>query len=367
MNEAIIKKVAQIERRLDNLIFPEAGAGGVLPAVAAVGYALVSDGVNSWAADQTPAWTGEHSFVAGIAFTGASGANEITIPDNTAIALELLDAGGLEYARIVSTDANPYFLIDPAAAGINVGIGTADPGLPLRVAIPFAKTDTTERNAVFFGSNEATAANPAGILITVDGAAAQADRSVLLQTQEWGVGNEGNLCLQPYGGQVSVGHTAPGYLLDVQDDVVGYVGNFFNDGNNANREGIKIQCCEDANPTGFWAIFLDGNGDTCGGAKGDGAGGTSYWSASDEGLKNILGPIDQGLAMEALVNVNPIQYVGKGLTAKTGRKNVGFSAQDIHKYFPEVATNDGISYERLVPVLWAQNKALLARLEAGGL
>lgn len=35
---------------------------GALPAVAGTGYALVSDGVNSWAADQTPLWTGDHSF-----------------------------------------------------------------------------------------------------------------------------------------------------------------------------------------------------------------------------------------------------------------------------------------------------------------
>jgi hypothetical protein len=97
--------------------------------VAGAGYALVSTGANVWAADQTPAWTGEHSFAAGIAFTGASSANEITVPDNTAIALEILDAGGLEYLRINSADANPYLLLDPAGAGVHVGIGTNDPDM----------------------------------------------------------------------------------------------------------------------------------------------------------------------------------------------------------------------------------------------
>ncbi len=89
-----------------------------LPPPGAAGYALVSTAPTLvW--DQTPSWTGEHSFVDGIAFTGASDANEITIPDNTAIAFELEDAGGLEYLRIVSLNAQPIIDFNNAAADID--------------------------------------------------------------------------------------------------------------------------------------------------------------------------------------------------------------------------------------------------------
>lgn len=59
-------------------------------------------------------------------------------PDNVVDALGIDDAGGLEYLRIVSTNANPYFLIDPAGTGIKVGIGTAAPVAPVEIYAPVA-------------------------------------------------------------------------------------------------------------------------------------------------------------------------------------------------------------------------------------
>ncbi len=86
----------------------DGGAGGA--------YALVVDQT------MVPAWTGEHSFTDGIAFTGASDANEITIPDNVAIAFELEDAGGFEYLRIVSTNAQPQTVLNPDGQDIDLTI-----------------------------------------------------------------------------------------------------------------------------------------------------------------------------------------------------------------------------------------------------
>lgn len=78
----------------------------ILPHPGAAGYAYTTDGTDVlW--DQTPLWTGEHSFGDGIALTGASDANKLTIPDNLAIAFELEDTGGLEYLRVDTRNAQP--------------------------------------------------------------------------------------------------------------------------------------------------------------------------------------------------------------------------------------------------------------------
>lgn len=170
------------------------------------------------------------------------------------------------------------------------------------------------------------------------------------------------------GGDVGIG-IAPSFRLDVYTHETGYAMKVFNDGDNNANDGILIYCGADTNPTADLISFRDGNATVVGYIIGDGAGGVTYHSASDERLKNILGTIDQELVIEALNSINPIQYVGKGLTEKTGCKNFGFSAQDVHRYFPEIAIHDEetdsytMAYERLVPILWTQNQALLERIE----
>lgn len=100
----------------------------ILTRGAAAGYALVSTATTAvW--DQTPTWTGLHTFGAGVTFSGASGANDITVPDNAAIAVELRDAGGLEYLRLVTTDAQPLIEFNNSGANINFrveAVGVAD-------------------------------------------------------------------------------------------------------------------------------------------------------------------------------------------------------------------------------------------------
>ncbi len=59
------------------------------------------------------------SFNAGLTLTGASNANELTIPDNVAIAFELEDDGGFEYLRIVSTNVQPQTVFNPAGQDID--------------------------------------------------------------------------------------------------------------------------------------------------------------------------------------------------------------------------------------------------------
>lgn len=65
----------------------------------------------------TPAWGTTFptviQFDAGLTFGGATGVNVITVPDDAAQAAHIIDAGGIEYLRIVSTDAQPVARINP--------------------------------------------------------------------------------------------------------------------------------------------------------------------------------------------------------------------------------------------------------------
>ncbi len=82
------------------------------------GAVLIGDGTDI-VSDTTPTLVGLLTLGAGLTFSGASGANNITIPDNAAIAAELLDAGGLEYLRIVTTNAQPVVNFNSAAADVD--------------------------------------------------------------------------------------------------------------------------------------------------------------------------------------------------------------------------------------------------------
>jgi len=102
----------------DTLIATAGPLWDILTTPGAAGYARVSTATTeAWS--QTPAWTGTHSFAAGITLNGVSDANELTIPDNLAIAFELEDAGGLEYLRIVSTDAQPVIDFNTGEADVD--------------------------------------------------------------------------------------------------------------------------------------------------------------------------------------------------------------------------------------------------------
>jgi hypothetical protein len=119
---------------------------------------------------------------------------------------------------LVSSAAPANSLVVNSAG--NVGLGTSDPTTGvLRVAVPFAKTNTATHNLAYFGSNEVLASNPFGLNISVTGAAAIANRFVKLETGDYGLAADGNLSLQPSGGRVGIGTTNPSQLLDVAGKV----------------------------------------------------------------------------------------------------------------------------------------------------
>lgn len=58
-----------------------------------------------------------------VIFGGAAGTNVITIPDNVADALHIVDAGGLEYWRFNTTNAQPVTAVNLAGADIDFWVG----------------------------------------------------------------------------------------------------------------------------------------------------------------------------------------------------------------------------------------------------
>jgi hypothetical protein len=98
----------------------------------------------------------------------------------------------------------------------NVGIGTTAPSNIFNVSSGYAKTDTTERNIVAIGSNEALASNPFHLMISNTGAALAANRNANIYTREFGVGTSGSLSLQGTGGNVGIGTTAPTAVLHLK-------------------------------------------------------------------------------------------------------------------------------------------------------
>ena len=170
-------------------------------------------------------------------------------------------------------------------------------------------------------------------------------------------------------GNVGVGGV-PDKRFTVKDDVSGVVASFYNDGNNNNRQGILVQCGADANSASMLALWLDGDGGIIGYVIGDGGTGVTYHSASDIRSKEVIENINQDKAITALREVKALEYVGKGLTTETGQHNIGFSAQAMAVYFPEVTRYDKeadlytMDYGRVTPILWAQNQAQQAEIDA---
>ncbi len=76
----------------------------------------------------------------------------------------------------------------------------------------------------------------------------------------------GDVIMVTGGGKVGIGTTNPGAPLNVTANRAAYVAEFINDGNNANRSGIYIQCGSDTGIGDSYLMgFFDGNGDAVGG------------------------------------------------------------------------------------------------------
>ena len=98
------------------------------------------------------------------------------------------------------------------------------------------------------------------------------------------------------------------------------------------------------------------------------AGATSWSAISDERLKNIIGPIENGL--DKLSGLRPIYYSLKSDSANLPR--IGLIAQDVQAVFPEAVSTDADGYlslrytELIPPIIKAvqEQQAQIAALKA---
>lgn len=94
-------------------------------------------------------------------------------------------------------------------------------------------------------------------------------------------------------------------------------------------------------------------------------GGTSWTTPSDENLKDIIEPIENGV--EKLSSLRSI--IGKFKTDQDDVRRIFLIAQDVQKVLPEAICTDpngylGINYQDLIPVLVAAIQELSAEVEA---
>ena len=173
--------------------------------------------------------------------------------------------------------------------------------------------------------------------------------------------------------RVGIGTATPNHHLDCTANVAsGFVGMFFNDGDNSNRYGIGIKCgADDAGGTNYYIIAGDGDADTVGSITNtDGT--FQINDLSDVRLKkNIVDTSMKGLETLAALKVRDFQL------KKNNLSKTGFIAQELETVYPAAVSmcdDDvmdpnggpmmwGVSKEGLVPVLVKALQELSAKVE----
>lgn len=195
----------------------------------------------------------------------------------------------------------PTSSIDIAASG-RVGLGTASPSAPLHLNTP-AQAFTTVGQFLITDSADTNRQLRLGYDSALESGWIQASKVAT---------NFEPLLLNPNGGNVGVGTTAPTDLLSVNGS--------------ASKPG-----------GGTWSVF------------------------SDERLKNIKGSYTNGLS--AVMKLQPIRYEYKrdnALSIKSEGEHIGFGAQAVQKVIPEAVTTTANGYLMVNsdPILWTMLNAI---------
>jgi hypothetical protein len=137
-------------------------------------------------------------------------------------------------------------------------------------------------------------------------------------------------------GKVGIGESAPDTALYVADDNSGsYAATFFNDGNNADRYGIKVNCGADTpggQETNF-IKFFDGNNGAMGGIRNStNVDLPEFFEGSDARIKDGIKDTNVN-ALSIFNNLKLREYTKKGQSEKC---KIGLVAQETLDVFPEL-------------------------------
>ena len=156
-------------------------------------------------------------------------------------------------------------------------------------------------------------------------------------------------------GNLALGSSSPSYFLDVSGNDADWIARFFNDGNDVNRRGVKIQCGADDMSSGvnYFMGFYDGDG---------GIEGYIYClngivqlvQFSDQNIKTDIADTEVD-ALDIVNNLEVKEFRFKKDEYAEVLHPAGFIAQNVQKYIPEaVGGEDGtlmLSQTALIPYL----------------
>ena len=213
------------------------------------------------------------------------------------------------------------------------------------------------------------------MLITVDGTGGGGGRIF----RATGVGGAEAMTISGLG-HVAIGHNDPAHMLHIIGDRADSLLKIFNDGDDANRYGIELQCgTNDQSGTTYFMNCLDGDGSAVGVIE-NASGTFQLRDTSDSRLKdNIRDTEIDGTSIINSIKVRDFEWKNNKVSV-----SAGFVAQELRECFPQAVSGKedavlrdgkidplGISKERLVPVLvkavqelYTANDELKARIEA---
>ena len=132
-------------------------------------------------------------------------------------------------------------------------------------------------------------------------------------------------------GFVGIGDSDPSHNFVVKgNDSANYIASFFNDGNNADRYGMRVQAgADDASGTTYYFTCTDGDGGNVGWLANTSET-FALTDASDSRIKDNI----RDTSVEGLTSVNQIKVRDFELK-KSGNSKTGFIAQELKLIYPE--------------------------------
>lgn len=164
-------------------------------------------------------------------------------------------------------------------------------------------------------------------------------------------------------------------LLSVINDQMGYAATFQNDGNNASRVGIKIQCGTDSPSMAsqvIYAAFFDGDGTASGGIRNSSTATTpEFYGTSDIRIKQDVSPTKVS-GLETIKNIELYEFRFKNDPNQKLHK-IGFIAQNCEVAYPEMVAEawddawdfpvKAVGPQSLIPVLVKSVQELSQKVE----